>query len=319
MMDQIISKYKVNQLNIINTKTPKFINRVVDKIFVINLKKDITRRNYIIVIMKKYKINFTLITVDKINADHYQKISANNDITVQEAGCLLSHLWCLDSIIKNEYKNAIIFEDDIIFHKKFHNLFKQIYKPVYDFLLLGLCDFSFSKINKNQVYNSLYVPHPSSINVYGAHANYYSLKGAKQMLELKTRNLSFFDSDYHSMFQYFKNSAYVCYPNLVVSDISTTNLSHTYPFFSVYEKNYYEKCFINFNFNDYNFIYLDIIHKNKDIQILENDTFETYIKKIIYYTFYDKDKEQHIKERISCDFFTIDDIKYIIYNKFNIL
>ena len=318
-MKNIISEYKVNQLNVINTKSPKFINRVVDKIFIINLKKDIMRRNYIFVLMKKYKINFTLISVDKLNSEDYHKINTNNDITIEEAGCLLSHLWCLNSIIENEYKSAIIFEDDIIFHKCFHRLFKQIYNKTYDFLLLGLCDFSFSKINKTHVQNNLYVPHHSSINVYGAHANYYSLNGAKQMFDFKTKNPSFFDSDYHHMFQYFRNSAYVCYPNLVVSDISTTNLSHTYPFFSVYEKNYYDKCFINFVFNDYNFIYLDIIHKNKDIQILENDTFESYMKKIIYYTFYDKDKEQHIKERISCDFFTIDDIKYIIYNKVNIL
>lgn len=317
-MDNIISKYKVTELNIVNTKTPKFINRTLDKIFVINLKKDVMRRNYIVVLMQKYKINYTLISVDKINAEDYHKINTNNDITVEEAGCLLSHLWCLNSITKNEYKNAIIFEDDIIFHKRFHHLFKQIYRPTYDFLLLGLCDFSFSKINKDHVHNNLYVPHPSSINVYGAHANYYSLAGATKMLELKTRNPSFFDSDYHGMFQYFKNSAYVCYPNLVASDISTTNLSHTYPFFSVYEKHYYDKCFINFKFNDYHFLYLDILHKNKDIQILENDTFETYMKKLIYYTFYDKDKEQHIKDRISCDFFTIDDIKYMIHNKVNI-
>jgi len=310
-MIYIVKNYNVTETNIVNTKNPKFINRVVDKIFVINLKKDVLRKNYIIVLMQKYKINFTLITVEKINIELYQKISINADITIEESGCLVSHLWCLNNIIKNKHKNAIIFEDDIIFHKQFHSLFKRIYNPTYDFLLLGVCDFSFANINKSNVNNNLYIPHKTSINVYGAHANYYSLKGAKKMFDLKIKNPSFFDSDYHSMFQYFINTSFICCPNLVVSDISTTNLSHTYPFFSIYEKNYYDKCFVNFKFNDYNFIYLDIIHKNKDIQVLENDTFETYMTKIIYYTFYDREKELNVKNRLALDFFTIDDIKHI--------
>ena len=100
-MDNLISKYKVTELNIVNTRSLKFINRVLDKIFVINLKKDVMRRNYILVLMKKYKINFTLISVDKLNAEDYHKINTNNDVTIEEAGCLLSHLWCLNNIIKN--------------------------------------------------------------------------------------------------------------------------------------------------------------------------------------------------------------------------
>lgn len=263
--------------------------------------------------MKKYKINFTFVTVQKIDNQTYQAINKNDNLTIEESGCLISHLWCLNNIIRQKYKNAIIFEDDIVFHKQFHRLFKQLYRECYDFLILGACDFSFSSIHHKKVINNLYVPDKLSKNVYGAHANYYSLEGAKKMFELKTRYPSFVDSDYHSMFQCFIDTSYICYPNLVVSDISTSNLSHTYPFFSVYEANYYNKCFINFNFNEYNFIYLDLISQHhRTVKILENDTFESYLMRLMYYTFYNKTKELVIKNRIAMNFFTINEIKWII-------
>ena len=41
-------------------------------------------------------------------------------MTIGEVGCYLSHMWCLQDIVKNNYNNAIIFEDDIIVHKNFH-------------------------------------------------------------------------------------------------------------------------------------------------------------------------------------------------------
>uniref|UniRef100_A0A6C0E1Y9 Glycosyl transferase family 25 domain-containing protein n=1 Tax=viral metagenome TaxID=1070528 RepID=A0A6C0E1Y9_9ZZZZ len=308
-----IDNYAVNTVDIINTKTPLFINRALDKIFVINLEKDKLRKNYICILMKKYKINFTLITVQKINNQTYQTINKDDNLTMAECGCLMSHLWCLQKIIKENYKNAIIFEDDIILHKNFHRLFKELYRENYNFLILGACDFSFSSINHKEVNNGLYVPNKHSTNVYGAHANYYSLEGAKKMFEIKTRFPSFVDSDYHSMFQWFTDTSFICYPNLVVSDISTSNLSHTYPFFSVYETNYYNKCFINFDFNEYNFIYLDIIgQQNKNVNILDSDTFETYMMKLIYCTFYNKTKELVIKNRIAMNFYTINDIKWMI-------
>ena len=309
-----LRSYKVKKYNIINTDNLKFINEKVNKIYIINLKKDELRRKYILVLMKKYKINFTLVIVDKLNSVLYQNLNLKNYVSIGEAGCLISHLWCLNNIIKNKYKNGIILEDDIILHKNFHDLFTNIYKDNYDFLLLGACDFSFSSLHKYNVIDNLYVPNNQSKKLYGSHANYYSLKGARHMFKLKTKHISFFDSAYHSMFSYFKNTSFVCYPNLIVSDISTSNLNHNYPFFSIYENNYYTKCFVNFQFHDYNFIYLDMLHKNKYLQIESNDTYESYITKIIYRTFLNKEKLLSVQNRMVMNFFTIEDIKIMIFN-----
>lgn len=360
-IESILNKYKATIYDVINIKKKNFINNRIKKIFVINLADNVVRRNYILVLMKKYNINFSLVVVNRINEKTYNLV-ANTKITKDELGCTLSHLWCLREIIKQNYENAIIFEDDIIFHKNFKEMFVSIFQNDYDFLMLGACDYSFKSLNNDQLLNekktmhptkvklnvsledtdnkiqlftteieddsqinletviekqspkNLYRPHENSIKLYGAHANYYSLEGAKMMYETKSRILTFFDKDYMIMFDRFDNSSFICYPNLVVSDISSSNLHHSYPFFSKSEELYYINCFENFKFTDYNFIYLDIILKHKGVKIREDDTYDSYMTRLIKYQFSNSKERDHIKNRIVLDFFTANDLEKIRIN-----
>jgi GR25 family glycosyltransferase involved in LPS biosynthesis len=261
--------------------------------------------------MKKLNIDFTLVVVERITNENYTIINSNSNISKCEAGCLISHLWCLNDIIKNNHENAIIFEDDIILHKNFKNMLTERLKTNYDLLLLGACDFSFSQYNYKNIQNNVY--NPSTFDkLYGAHANYYSLEGAKKIFELKTQNVSFFDSNYKEIFNYFKTKSAICYPNLVVSDISTSNLNHSYNFLSLNEKHYYNKCFKNFNFHNYNFIYLNIL-KNSEINYNYFKNYEEYMNHVLYIFFYDTEKVKLVKNRLDLSFFTIDDVKTILY------
>jgi hypothetical protein len=262
--------------------------------------------------MKKMKLNFYLVLVDHITQDIYDALNINKTLSKGEIGCTLSHLWCLNKIIKNKQKNAIIFEDDIIFHRNFKKLFTKVYNPDIDFLMLGACNFSFYKMNKDSVVNNMYSIDELSTRVYGSHANFYSLNGAKLMFNYRCSNMDFFDKNYHYIFNKLKNKSFICYPNLVVSDISTTDINHPYPFFSIAEENYYNKCFVNFKFTDYYFIYLNIILKNKNIPIEKNDDYKSYMNKVIYNYFYNDNLSNKIKDRLVWDFFTIEDIKNII-------
>lgn len=316
LMD-LINSYNVKIINVENSLTNlSFINTAVEKVYVINLINNTIRRNYMNVLMNKYGINFTFIIVDKINEKINKIINNKNIITKSELGCLLSHLWCLNDIKKNKYKNAIIFEDDIIFHKDFINLFKNVFSIKHDFLLLGACDFNFTSIHQFNVQNNLYVINENAKKVYGAHANYYSYKAASEMLDMHINinnsesEICFFDKNYSKMFQIFKNSAFICYPNLVVSDISTTNLHHRYPFFSIAENNYFHKCFVDFNFSDYRYICLSLLDKKYPIE--KKDTFESYINKILYLHFFNQDKINKIKNRLEMSFFTINDLKMMM-------
>lgn len=49
-----------------------------------------------------------------------------------QVGCLLSHQNILKDAIKNNYNNILVLEDDVIFHKDFHNEFKKKYKYLID-------------------------------------------------------------------------------------------------------------------------------------------------------------------------------------------
>lgn len=311
-----IKKYKVKVINIINDNQNKNINEKIKKIFVINLIEDDIKRNYIITLMKKYNINFSLVVVEKISKEFYKNITDNSDtfISKLEFGCCMSHLWCLYQIIKNNHENAIIFEDDIIFHKNFVNEFLNIYhsNDKLDFLLLGAHDFNFSKSNFKNVKNKLYRPNENANNLYGAHGNYYSLKGAKAMFKIRTTEISFFDKEYMLMFKHFTNSSFVCYPNLVVSNITSSTLNHAREILSLLEDEYYKKCFINFNFNTYNYIYLNLLNKNLFKIDETNNDYETYINNCLYHKFHDLNKINTVKKRMVMNFFNLQDIKIIL-------
>ena len=311
-----IKKYKVKIINIINDSKNQNINENVKKIFVINLIEDDIKRNYIITLMKKYNINFTLVLVEKISKEFYKNITDHSDTFISnlELGCCMSHLWCLYQIIKNNYENAIIFEDDIILHKNFANEFLNIYNvnPNLDFLLLGAHDFNFSKSNYKNIKNKLYRPSESANNLYGAHGIYYSLKGAKAMFKIRTTEISFFDKEYMLMFKHFNNSSFICYPNLVVSNITSSTLNHAREILSVLEDEYYKKCFINFNFSTYNFIYLNLLNKNLFRISETNNDYETYISNCLYHKFHDLNKINIVKKRMVMNFFNLQDIKTIL-------
>jgi glycosyl transferase family 25 len=269
--------------------------------------------------MNKYKINFTLVIVERISNDLYKSISDNSStfISKGELGCCLSHLWCLYKIILNNYENAIIFEDDIILHKNFEHEFMNIYNNcnannnTLDFMLLGAHDFNFSKKNYKYVKNNLYRPDETVNNLYGAHANYYSLKGAKAMFKIRTTEISFFDKEYMLMFNHFNNSSYICYPNLVVSNISSSTLNHKREILSQLEYEYYNKCFIKFNFNNYNFIYVNLLDKSLFKFDENNNDYESFIDNCLYHNFYDMTKINMVKKRLVMNFFNLNDIKMV--------
>jgi GR25 family glycosyltransferase involved in LPS biosynthesis len=308
-LKKMLYNYNVKTLEIKNNGN--ILNNYTEKIYVINLEDNKIRRKYMLTIMKKYGISFKLVMVKKIKSKEFNYFcNYNNNISRSELGCGLSHLWCLKDIIQNKYKNSIIFEDDIIFHKNFEaKFFSIIQKQSYDFLLLGACDFHFSEVNKKNIVGDLYRPDFNFEKVYGAHAIYYSLQGANYMLKNKLNEFAFFDYNFNKVFAHFSNTSFICYPNLVVTELSTSDNNHSYGLFSEKEKKFYSKCFIDFKFNNYHFIYLNLLQPD----IINN--FSDY-KEYVCYLFkklYPEKKEyfKQFKERLDFNFFTIDDIKYI--------
>ena len=124
MLQLLLNNYNVGNYDIsVNNVDDNILNQF--KIYVINLRKDKTRRSYIKTLFKKHKINYSLIIVDKFC---YKSNEDKLKFRLNEAvlGCVLSHLWCLKNAVFSGYEQFIIFEDDIIFHKNFTNLFANI-------------------------------------------------------------------------------------------------------------------------------------------------------------------------------------------------
>ena len=79
----IIKNYNVKLINITNDKN-SILNKKVKKVFVINLLEDVLKRNYIVTIMNKLKINFTLVIVDKIQENIYDTLCPKKHISKEE-------------------------------------------------------------------------------------------------------------------------------------------------------------------------------------------------------------------------------------------
>ena len=60
LLIDILKLYKVKLVHIKNVAT-SVLNERVEQIYVINMIQDVRKRNYIIILMKKYGINFTFM------------------------------------------------------------------------------------------------------------------------------------------------------------------------------------------------------------------------------------------------------------------
>jgi GR25 family glycosyltransferase involved in LPS biosynthesis len=298
-----------------NEERKSILNQYTENIYVINLKNDVVRRNYINVLFKKLNIEYTLMVVEPISEELYSLLRGREkQLSKSEVGCSLSHLWCLKHIIKNKYKGgAVIFEDDIVVHKNFEIMFEKLFKEKqFDFLSMGACDFDFFDINYKNVVNGLYQPClNNSKRCYGAHANYYSLVGAKYIFKLKSLFFSFFDNNFSNIFKHFPTSAFITYPNLFVTELTTSNINHKYHFYSPNEYYFYSNCFMDFQFQDYRFLYLCMVQKlvgyernNKNIyQLLYNTLDDIPIE---------EEKKVSLIQRIDLGFFSCKDIQTIV-------
>jgi GR25 family glycosyltransferase involved in LPS biosynthesis len=314
---ELINNYNVNRILFTNDIENKlYINKQIGHIYIINLDSDRLRRNYVIRLMEKYKINFELIIVPTLDDSTYNSIG-NNKIKIGEAGCYLSHMYCLNDAIKNNYDKIIIFEDDIILHKEFHSIFEEnMEQNEFDIFMLGASDFSFSKCNNSFVNKKklMYRPNIQTVYLCGTYGILYSNKGYNTVFNVRLENATFMDDNLMQFLECFPNTFYVSYPSLVAVDVSDTNIDHHFWITKPLRDNYYYKnCFNNqFEFSNYNFIYLKLL---KDYVVNTNLSYEDNILAMIDKLFKnDLKKKEIIKKRLEVKFFTTNDLNFMINN-----
>jgi GR25 family glycosyltransferase involved in LPS biosynthesis len=303
---------QLTNYNVILEKNEEFKTSLIDMpVYVINLDRDKYRRAYIKYIMNKMKINYTLVIV-KSCTDETSLLLGGKDTTNGIVGCFLSHLWCIKHAI-DQHKNDhfLIFEDDVVFHKKFAKYFKQLDYKKYDMIQIGCCDFNLKKNMENKnIENELLIYNPKELAL-GAYGNIYNIHFAKIIFYEKIHLFKEFDTNFKMY--YNKYNIGICYPNLVTAELSTTNLGHNYSLFKEnnhfnYYKYFINNCFYNFDSKDYYFIWIIFIkycheHYNKNKELL---TIASYHQLI--------DDFSHNKETIY-DILTNNNIYYYDMNK----
>jgi GR25 family glycosyltransferase involved in LPS biosynthesis len=311
-MENIIANYNPTIINYIHGDiTDNILNNY--PIFVINLKDNIERRNYINFIMRKMKVNYNLVMVDKIDSNIYDKIGKQNIKTDKnKLGCILSHLFCIKLGIDSNYNKFIIFEDDIIFHKQFNELCTlDLLNVDFDMLMLGACDFNLNsnKILIHKKFDNLHIYKPSR-QALGAHANIYSISFAKTLYDFKMKTPIFeFDADFKKFYQ--KNNIYISMPNLVVCELTTTNLNHQYGYESIEHNKYINQIFpTEFTYKNYKYITIHFINYVKDNYDSNQDfTLNHIVNKYIKLFNISESMKITLTENLTSSDYSIEDIK----------
>jgi glycosyl transferase family 25 len=217
------------------------LNRVCDKVYVINLEKDKERLKEFNKCMEKNSIKYERFNaVDGKKVQRSDKLSdyCNTFCPDGMKGCALSHVAIWESMIENDYKNVMVFEDDAIIEADFDRKFQDVWNHLpkdYDIVYFG-CIFGCSDNSlANTVYKKVTGIETEEINDFiqtsqgsaGTHGYMISLEGAKKFVN-KPINWHI-DSQMLSWIKTYDYTAYSVNNNMVETSQDNGTLSDSYP------------------------------------------------------------------------------------------
>lgn len=219
------------------------VNSVIDQVYVINLDKDTDRLERFDAQMKEFGINYTRIpAVLGSTLGESPQITAfcNRFCTDGVRGCALSHQNIWADMVKNSYKNVLIFEDDVVLKPDFNEIFSAAWNELpdeYDIFYLGcsiLCDNSYAI---SRLVNTIYGSGPQRESEHinrvkgsiGLHAYILSNKCARKLSQLKINWA--IDNEIVGWIAKYNLAAYASNPSIafVNETGSGSNLSDSYP------------------------------------------------------------------------------------------
>ena len=137
-------------------------------------------------------------------------------------GCLLSHIGIIHNAIENDYEKILIFEDDIIPHINIFELVKKncnILEKDWKLLYLGASQHEWDKI---KIQGNIYHPvNTRGTFSYAIHKSIYN-----ELLSLLIKQKKPVDCYLFEIQEKYKYNSYVLYPNLFISDVSTSNIQN---------------------------------------------------------------------------------------------
>jgi GR25 family glycosyltransferase involved in LPS biosynthesis len=149
----------------------------IDRIYVITMP---SRRDYVLKQMKELGLNFVIfdaVKPDDLSTTDYSTLTNINDTKSKifnkktRVGCAFSHLFCYLDAITNNYKNIIVFEDDIKINVNLpilKNGISEFLKSDFKLFYMGYCF-----LNCNQQFNKFdykYITNVPNRNLLCAHS-----------------------------------------------------------------------------------------------------------------------------------------------------
>jgi collagen beta-1,O-galactosyltransferase len=164
-----------------------------DKIFIINLERDYERKQKLELQLQKENItSYEFINAVDGQNDDLQKYNfqvipdwiepySSKIMTKGEIGCSLSHYLIWERIMKEEWNQVLILEDDVVLCPHFSQILEQKKEEInqiqYDLLYIGRRP-SLNEQTEQKISDSIVIPKYS----YGAHAYILSLSGAQKLI-----------------------------------------------------------------------------------------------------------------------------------------
>jgi GR25 family glycosyltransferase involved in LPS biosynthesis len=174
----------------ISSKKETFTNNNIDKIYVINLKKNQDRLEKFMENARKANVDvnrFDAVYGKELSKDHPDILKyfvKDHGLSDGQIGCALSHIKIWEDAVKNNYKNILVFEDDAIIPKDFWDKFNEAYNELHK-------DWNFSYLSLNWAYvrkisnNISKVIYKEGLYNLGTHAMIVNINKIAKLLNIK--------------------------------------------------------------------------------------------------------------------------------------
>jgi GR25 family glycosyltransferase involved in LPS biosynthesis len=176
----------------IGGKKEKFTdnNNNIDKIYVINLKKNQDRLEKFMENAKKANVDverFDAVYGKELSKDHPDILKyfvKDHGLNPGQIGCALSHVKIWEDAIKNNYNNILVFEDDAIIPEDFWDRFNEAYNELpkdWDFSYLAL-NWAYVRKISNNISKVIY---KEGLYNLGTHAMIVNINKIAKLLNIK--------------------------------------------------------------------------------------------------------------------------------------
>jgi len=220
-----------------------YINTLVDKVYVINLDKDVERLRTVDSALRKQGILYERVSATvgkKVANDLRLTHLCNAFCTDGIKGCALSHHRIWEDALRNGYSRILVFEDDALIPDDFDKKVREIMGKLpesYDILFLGCQYFCRNKTLVEKVGHTLMGTTPEAVDdtiqkvsgSVGAHATIYTHVFMKKIINEPIE--THIDIQIQRWIKQYKLNAYGLDPELVsTSDpMLSSNLADKFP------------------------------------------------------------------------------------------